>query len=106
MDATSADNDRIPVVEVIVTHALNVESVPQLTATFAEVLRVHPVQLVIDLAACPAIDAAGIAALLDAHRRVRRDGGHLTLRAPSERLRRNLALSRTDRVLRVVASGV
>lgn len=96
-------SDRIPVVEVLVTDTLDAQSAPQLTATLAEVLRIHPVQLVVDLSACPAIDAAGIAVLLEVHRRVRRDGGYLTLRAPSDRLRRNLHLARTDHVLHVMA---
>jgi anti-anti-sigma factor len=102
MSSTPSAVDRIPLVEVVVTESLDARSVPWLTATLAEVLRVHPLQLVVNLAACPTIDAAGIAVLLEAHRRVRRDGGHLTLKAPSERLRRNLRLSRTDHVLHVV----
>lgn len=106
MEVAEAGIDRIPIVEVVVSEALNTASVPQLTATLAEVLRLHPVQLVVDLADCPAIDAAAIAVLLEAHRRVRRDGGYLTLRGPSERLRRNLRLARTDHVLHVVADDV
>lgn len=101
MSATPDQIDRIPTVEVVVSEPLDSQSLPRLTATLAEALRVHPVQLVVDLSACPFMDAAGIAVLLEAHRRVRREGGYLTLRAPSERLRRNLRLARTDQVLHV-----
>ena len=96
------ERDRIPVVEVVVTETMDVNSAPRLTATLVEALQIRPDQLIIDLGACPSIDAAGIAVLLDAHRRVRRDGGYLTLRAPSDRLRRNLRLARTDHVLHII----
>jgi len=96
------ERDRIPVVEVVVTETVDVNSAPRLTATLGEALRIRPDQLIIDLEACPSIDAAGIAVLLDAHRKVRRDGGYLTLRAPSDRLRRNLRLARTDHVLHII----
>jgi anti-anti-sigma factor len=72
-----------------------------LTAILAEALQVRPIQLVVDLSACPAIDAAGIAVLLETHRRMRRDGGYLTVRAPAEHLRRNMRLAHTDRVLTI-----
>jgi anti-anti-sigma factor len=93
--------DRVPKLEVIVTEPVNAASLPQLTATLAEALEVRPIQLVVDLSACPAIDAAGIAVLLDTHRRIRRDGGYLTVRAPAAHVRRNLRLAHTDRVLDV-----
>ena len=97
--------DRIPKLEVVVTEPLNAACVPQLAATLAEALRVRPIQLVVDLSACPALDAAGIAVLLETHRRIRRDGGYLTVRAPAEHLRRNLRLAHTDRVLNVIPSA-
>jgi anti-anti-sigma factor len=95
------DADRLPKLEVVVTQPLTAGSAPQLTATLAEALQVRPIQLVVDLSACPAIDAAGIAVLLETHRRIRRDGGYLTVRAPAEGLRRNFRLAHTDRVLNV-----
>jgi anti-anti-sigma factor len=98
----ASDRDRIPIVEVVVTETMDVNSASRLTATLGEALRIRPDQLIIDLEACPSIDAAGIAVLLDTHRRVRRDGGYLTLRAPSDRLRRNLRLARTDHVLHII----
>jgi len=42
--------------------------------------------------------------LLETHRRIRRDGGYLTVRVPAARVRRNLRLAHTDRVLDVTPS--
>lgn len=91
----------VPLVEVVVSEALDADTTPWLTARLAEALRLRPQQLVVDLSACPSIDAAGIAVLLETHRRIRREGGYLTLRGPSDRLRRNLRLAHTDHVLPV-----
>ncbi len=90
---------RVPTLEVIVTEPVISATLPWLTLQLAEALRVRPVHLVVDLSACPAIDAAGIGLLVDAHRRMRREGGYLTVRAPSAHLRRNLSLAHTDHVL-------
>jgi anti-anti-sigma factor len=75
--------------------------VPRLHALLDEALALNPRELVVDLESCPLVDAAAIGLLLDVHRRARRAGGVLTLRAPSPRLRRNLELARVDAVLRV-----
>ena len=95
--------NRVPVIEVIVTEELDAGAVPRLDARLAEALELRPARLVVDLAGCPRMDAAAIGLLLDVHRRVRRAGGLLTLRAPSARLLRNLELARADRVLHVSA---
>jgi anti-anti-sigma factor len=105
MADTPVKATRVPLVEVVITEALDAQTASQVTAALAEALRIHPVHLAVDLAACQAIDAAGIAVLLEAHRRARRDGGHLTLRSPSERVRRNLRLARIDNVLHMVPSN-
>lgn len=96
--------DRVPVIEVIITEELDFQSLPRLDARLAEALELHPARLVVDLAACPRMDAAAIGLLVDVHRRARRAGGQLTLRSPSPRLRRNLELARADRVLHVTAA--
>lgn len=59
----------------------------------------RPGHLVIDLTECEYVDAAGIGLLLDFHRRIWHDGGQLSLRGMSPRLRRVLELARVDRVL-------
>jgi anti-anti-sigma factor len=101
---TQQGTDRVPVIEVIVTEELDDQSLPRLDARLAEALELRPAQLVVDLAACPRMDAAAIGLLVEVHRRIRRAGGQLTLRSPSPRLRRNLELARADRVLHVTTA--
>ncbi|MEV0273580.1 STAS domain-containing protein [Hamadaea sp. NPDC050747] len=97
---------RIPVVELVITEELDLWALSRLTRLLDDALAVSPVEIVIDLAQCPYLDAAAIGVLLEAHRRARLDGGLLTLRSPSERLRRNLRLARADRVLHVIPPEV
>lgn len=93
----------VPLVEVQVCGDLDVSSAPGVNDVLSEALALHPRQLVIDLAGCDIIDAAGILLLLDAHRRAIRDGGMVALRSPSARARRNLKLAKVDRVLQVIS---
>lgn len=95
--------NRVPVIEVIVTEELDAGAVPRLDARLAEALELRPARLIVDLQGCSRIDAAAIGLLVDVHRRARRAGGLLTLRAPSPRLLRNLELARADRVLQISA---
>ncbi|GAA1637062.1 STAS domain-containing protein [Catellatospora bangladeshensis] len=92
----------VPVVEVQVCGDLDASSAPGVNEVLSEALALHPRQLVIDLAGCDVIDAAGILLLLDAHRRAIREGGMVALRSPSARARRNLKLAKVDRVLQVI----
>ncbi|NUT36502.1 MAG: STAS domain-containing protein [Hamadaea sp.] len=101
MAAPHSATSRIPVVELVITEELDLWALSRLTSLLDDALALHPVEIVVDLAQCPFMDAATIGVLLDAHRRTRRDGGVLTLRSPSSRLRRNLRLARADRVLRI-----
>jgi anti-anti-sigma factor len=94
----------VPLVEVQVRGDLDVRSAPSVNDVLEEALALHPRQLVIDLADCELIDAAGILLLLDTHRRAMRDGGTVALRSPSARARRNLKLARVDRVLQVLTA--
>jgi anti-anti-sigma factor len=96
---------RIPTVEVIVTEQVDMWTAGLLHTRLDEALQLRPSELIVDLAACPYLDAAGIGMLLQVHQQARRHGAQLVLRAPSPRLRRNLALARVDRVLRVVPAG-
>jgi anti-anti-sigma factor len=95
------ERERVPRVEIVVVEAFDVTSVPRLTVLLNEAMAVNPAELVVDLAACPTVDAAAIALLVEVHRQLRRTGGLLTLRSPSARLRRNLHLARVDGVLHV-----
>jgi anti-sigma B factor antagonist len=89
-------------VEVVVNGAIDVWTAPALNHTLEEAIAQAPGQLIIDLSRCQSIDAAGILLLLDVHRRAIRNGGSVALRAPSERLRRNLRLAHADKVLQVI----
>jgi anti-anti-sigma factor len=99
----SSDLQHVPTVEVIVCGDLDATSAPGVHDTLQEAIELSPQRLIIDLADCPSIDAAGILLLLDVHRRTMRNGGTVALRSPGERLRRNLRLARVDRVLQVIS---
>lgn len=99
----STATQRIPVVEIVVAGDLDVLAAPTVAAALERAGTPRPQQLIIDLAQCPTIDAAGIVILLDAHRRAIRYGGTLVLRSPPARLQRNLQLAKLDRVLHVLA---
>lgn len=92
----------VPTIEVIVTEEVNLWSVSTLLARLDEALQLRPARLVVDLSACPYVDAAGIGMLLKVHRRALGGGTQLVLRSPSARLRRNLALARVNHVLHVI----
>lgn len=102
MNVSDTAIQRIPTVEVVVSGDLDLWTAPGISNTLDEAMALAPQQLIIDLAGCPSIDAAGILLLLDAHRRAIRNGGVVTLRSPSEKLRRNLRLARVDKVLQVI----
>lgn len=93
---------RVPLVEVCITGRMEFARLPAARAVLDLVVRLRPDQLVIDLAECTGIDAAAIALLLDVHRDLLRAGSSLTLRAPSPRLRRILAIARVTNVLYIV----
>lgn len=99
-DAATEPRDATPV-EVTVKGALDAAGVRGLRVVLDRVLARRPCELVIDLADCPFLDAAAIEVLVDAHRRAWREGGLLTLRDPSPRVRRILEIARVDHVLRL-----
>ncbi|MFY1693102.1 anti-sigma factor antagonist [Plantactinospora sp. WMMB782] len=87
-------------VEVFVDGELDIARVPRLGAVLDAILDRRPARLVIDLADCRRVDAAGVSLLLDTHRRLMRSGGEVTLRHPSTRVRRILRITRLLNVLR------
>ncbi|MEV4412039.1 STAS domain-containing protein [Catellatospora sp. NPDC049609] len=104
MDEAGRAVPAVPLVEVQVQGDLNAQSAPGVHDMLEEALALRPRRLVIDLAGCDMIDAAGILLLLDTHRRAMRDGGSVALRSPSARARRNLRLAKVDRVLQVIGA--
>ncbi|MGN9913427.1 STAS domain-containing protein [Phytohabitans sp. LJ34] len=97
---------RVPLVEVVVTEAIDAQVTPRLRVLLDEVLALRPEHLVVDLAGCTHVDASGVAALLETHRQAMRDGGRLSLRAPSPSVHRNLQLARVANVLHIVLPKV
>jgi anti-anti-sigma factor len=91
-------------VEVLVTDPLDTGAAPRLRALLDDAAALRPADLVVDMTACVYVDAAGIGVLLEAHRRVWRDGGRLTLRGVSPKVARTLQLARVDRVLTVATA--
>ncbi|MFC0531779.1 STAS domain-containing protein [Phytohabitans kaempferiae] len=92
----------VPVLELYLTERLDLGCLAPVRAALDAAVRLCPDRLVLDMARCAAIDAAGVALLLDVHRQLVRVGARLTLRAPTPRLRRILRISRVDQVLHVV----
>jgi anti-anti-sigma factor len=91
--------------EIIVTEALEGAAVARWGEVIADAITRAPDVLIVDLRACPLVDAAAIALLLATHRAMVAAGGRLTLRAPNERVRRTLGLARLDQVFEL-DSGV
>ncbi|MDG6108699.1 STAS domain-containing protein [Dactylosporangium aurantiacum] len=85
----------VPLVEVVVDGALDADFVPQVRRLLDEAAGFRPWHVVVDLARCPNLDAAGI--------EVRAGGGRLSLRGLSGRLHRMLAVARVEGVLQTAA---
>ncbi|MFC0531712.1 STAS domain-containing protein [Phytohabitans kaempferiae] len=92
----------VPVVEVYLTDRLDLTCLAPVRAALDTAVRLRPDRLVVDVARCVGIDAAGIALLLDVHRQLLRAGACLTLRSPTPRLRRILRIARVEQVLHMV----
>jgi anti-anti-sigma factor len=95
----------IPETVVVVTEALEGPAVERWGRLIADAVDLGPRLLVVDLRACPHLDAAAITVLLWAHRAMMHAGGRLTLRAPVGRVRRTLRLARLEQVF-AVETGV
>jgi anti-anti-sigma factor len=86
---------------VVVTDALDGGAVEPWSRALADAAERRPHRLVVDLAACPRIDAAAIVMLLRMHRQMVHADGALVLRTPPARVRRMLMLARVQQVLEV-----
>ncbi|WP_433616488.1 STAS domain-containing protein [Dactylosporangium sp. CA-139114] len=95
----TTETPTVPFVEVVVEGALDATAVPRTRVQLEDAAALRPAHMVVDLAACPRVDATGIDLLVSVHRTVWGSGGRLTLRGMSSRLYRLLALARVDRVL-------
>jgi anti-anti-sigma factor len=98
-DATRAPTS--PVVEIYVTEPLDTAAGVRLRGLLADAVNLRPEHLVVDVSACPFVGAVAVEALLDAHRHLWSTGGRLTLRSPSDRLRRILDAARVGHVVHI-----
>lgn len=80
---------------------LDVRSVATVRTTLTAVQDAAEGDVVLDMSALEVIDAAGLGMLAAAHVRAERRGHRLILRGCSKELRRVLAVTRLNRVLRV-----
>jgi anti-anti-sigma factor len=94
----------VPLLEIRVTTPLSAVTASDVGRLIEDAAALRPAHLVIDLTECEYLDATGIGLLLDIHRRTWQDGGRLSLRGMSPRLRRILELARVDRVLNAAAA--
>ena len=83
---------------VTVVGDLDASTLPRVREQVDEALAGRPAHLVVDLTACPFVDASALGMLLEAHRRTSRTGGLLTLRGCSPRVLRVLSLTGLRRV--------
>ena len=87
-----------------VTGALDLSTVARVRERIEDAMASRPDRLVVDLSACPFVDATALAALLDAHRRMCLSGGVLSLRGTSPRVLRLLSLTGLRRVFDLTPS--
>ena len=80
---------------------LDLSTVARVRELLEEAMGARPDRLVVDLSACPFVDASALAMLLEAHRRMCLSGGVLTLRGTSPRILRLLSLTGLRRVFDV-----
>ena len=99
---TPARPDLSTAVTVPICGALDVSTVARVREALDEAVGRRPPRLVVDLTDCPFVDASALAMLLEAHRRLARCGGVLTLRGCSPRVLRLLSLTGLRRVFDLV----
>lgn len=85
-------------VHVPVCGVLDGSTVARVREVLDQAVARRPLRLVVDLTDCPFVDASALAMLLEAHRRLARSGGVLTLRGCSPRVLRLLSLTGLRRV--------
>jgi anti-anti-sigma factor len=84
----------VPLLVIQVREPLDAARTPTVGGLLDDAVAVRPAHLVVDLTECEYVDAAGIALLLEVHKRIWADGGRMTLRGISPRLGRILDIAR------------
>ena len=87
-----------------VVGALDLSTVARVRERLEDAMAARPDRLVVDLSACPFVDATALAMLLEAHRRLCLSGGVLSLRGASPRVLRLLSLTGLRRVFDLAQS--
>ena len=77
---------------------------PELHEALLEVLEQKPRRVVIDLSNVAYIDSSGVGTLVDAQRRLKRDGGRVVLAGLQDRVRGVLEISGLDQFFTIAAS--
>ncbi len=90
---------------VALTGRLDVRSAADVRLLLVDALEAGAGDLVLDVAGLDAVDATGLGVLVGAHRRAGRAGRVLVLRDVTAPVARLLALTRLDRVLRLVRTA-
>ena len=78
--------------------------VPSLRAIVGDLVRQGRLAVLLDMTAVTDIDAHGLGALVSSLTTLERHGGHMALVAPSDRIRRLLAITRLDTVFAIYDS--
>lgn len=102
---TAVATSPIPRLELIICEASSRSASARLADRVDEVVTLRPEHVILDLASCDSLSATAIGVLVDAHRRVRRYGGRLSLRGAGPRVRRLLDLSGVGLVFDLVPPG-
>jgi anti-sigma B factor antagonist len=103
--ATAVATSPIPRLELIICEASSRSASVRLAERVDEAVTLRPDHVIVDLTACDSLSAAAIGVLTDAHRRVRRYGGRLSLRGAGPRVRRLLDLSGVGHVFDLLPAG-
>jgi len=74
---------------------------PRLRTTLLDLAREGAIPVVLDLAAVPFLDSAGISLLIQAKKRLATNGSDLVLRAPQPNIRRVLEISGVTELFRI-----
>jgi anti-anti-sigma factor len=90
---------------VAVCGELDLGTVARVRERIEDALADRPASLVVDLTQCSFLDATALGMLLEAHRRMARNGGLLTLRGCSPRVLRLLSLTGLRRVFDLDPTG-
>jgi anti-sigma B factor antagonist len=98
LNVTHADSQTV----LTVTGDINMTTSPRMRAALIEAASQRPERMVVDLEGVTYIDSSGIATLVEALQRARREGRQLVLRGLRESIRAVFQLARLDEVFTIV----